>query len=138
MPEVLQGKTAGQGLSSTGPEAPERHSDTEEVTGSNPVRPTPFFEILSGAVSQDGSQAPEVLSNKRWSRRWHSDLSTRRPGGSGQLGALSRGRRRVQQPSRQPDVLHGQYSMHTYAGRYALPITRLSDRSPCLPGVLMA
>lgn len=28
MPEVLQSKTAGQGLSSTGPEAPERHSDT--------------------------------------------------------------------------------------------------------------
>jgi hypothetical protein len=24
-------------------------SDTEEVTGSNPVRPTPFFEILSSA-----------------------------------------------------------------------------------------
>ena len=35
--------------------------DTEEVTGSNPVRPTTFFEILSSAESQDGSQAPAVL-----------------------------------------------------------------------------
>jgi hypothetical protein len=40
LPGVLPGKTAGQRLSSTGPEVPERHSDTEEVTGSNPVRPT--------------------------------------------------------------------------------------------------
>lgn len=30
-PEVLQSKTAGQGPSSTGAEAPERHSDMEEV-----------------------------------------------------------------------------------------------------------
>jgi hypothetical protein len=29
LPDVLPGKTAGQRLSSTGPEAPERHSDTE-------------------------------------------------------------------------------------------------------------
>ena len=40
LPEVLPGKSAGQELSSTSPEVPERHSDTEEVTGSNPVRPT--------------------------------------------------------------------------------------------------
>jgi len=69
MPGALQGKTAGQRLSSTGPGVPERHSDTEEVTGSNPVRPTPFFENLSSIESQDGSQAPAVLPNKRWSRR---------------------------------------------------------------------
>jgi hypothetical protein len=49
--------------------------DREEITGSKPVRPTPFFEILSSAESQDGSQAPAVLPNKRWSRRWHSGAS---------------------------------------------------------------
>jgi hypothetical protein len=42
--------------------------DTEEVTGSNPVRPTPFFENLSSAGIPNGSQAPAVLSNKRWSQ----------------------------------------------------------------------
>src|ERR1700730_17202101 len=47
MPEVLQSKTAGQGLSSTGPEVPERHPDTEEVTGSNPVRPTRHYLLLA-------------------------------------------------------------------------------------------
>jgi hypothetical protein len=40
LPEVLLGKTAGQGSGSPGLEVPERHSDTEEVTGSKPVRPT--------------------------------------------------------------------------------------------------
>jgi hypothetical protein len=30
---------------------------------------------LSSAESQDGSQAPAVLPNKRWSRRWHSGAS---------------------------------------------------------------
>ena len=39
--------------------------DTEEVTGSKPVRPTPFFEIPSSVESLDGSQAPPVLPNKR-------------------------------------------------------------------------
>ena len=68
MPEVLQGMTAGQSLSSIWPEVPERHSDAEEVTGSNPVRPTPFFENLSSAGIPNGSQAPAVLSNKRWSQ----------------------------------------------------------------------
>ena len=43
-------------------EAPERHSDTEEVTGSNPVRPTPFFEIVSSGSSSNGSQPPGDLS----------------------------------------------------------------------------
>jgi hypothetical protein len=33
MPEVLQSKTAGQGLSSTGAEAPERYSDTVALSG---------------------------------------------------------------------------------------------------------
>jgi hypothetical protein len=69
--------------------------DTEEVTGSNPVRPTRFFEILSSAESQDGSQAPAVLPNKRWSRRGHSGLYTRCPSGFGQLEAHSRGFHRV-------------------------------------------
>ena len=44
---VLPGKTAGQGLGGTGPGVPERHSDTEEVTGSNPVRPTRHFLLLA-------------------------------------------------------------------------------------------
>ncbi len=47
MPGALQGKTAGQRLSSTGPGVPERHSETEEVTGSNPVRPTRHFLSLA-------------------------------------------------------------------------------------------
>jgi hypothetical protein len=55
MPQVLQSKTAGQRLSSTGLEVPERHSDTEEVTGSNPVRPT-IFECMSHRESQNESQ----------------------------------------------------------------------------------
>jgi len=70
MPEVLQSKTAGQSLSSIWPEVPERHPDTEEVTGSNPVRPTPFFENPSSAESLNGSQPAAVLSDKRWSRRF--------------------------------------------------------------------
>ena len=40
LPETLQGKLAGQSLGSTCAEVLERHNDTEEVTGSNPVRPT--------------------------------------------------------------------------------------------------
>ena len=42
--------------------------DTEEVTGSNPVRPTPFFEILSSDESPDESQRPGVLSLRCWSQ----------------------------------------------------------------------
>jgi len=38
--EDLSGKTAGQELGSTCAGVPEQHPDTEEVTGSNPVRPT--------------------------------------------------------------------------------------------------
>jgi hypothetical protein len=76
--------------------------DTEEITGSNPVRPTPFFENLASAGSRDGSHAPAVLPNKRWSQRRHSGLCISRPGGSGQLGALSHGRYRMRQPSRHP------------------------------------
>ena len=41
--------------------------DTEEVTGSNPVRPTPFFENLSSDGSLDGSQRPAVLALRCWS-----------------------------------------------------------------------
>src|SRR3984893_15942541 len=95
-------------MSSPGLKVPERHSDTEEATGSNPVRPTRFLEILSSAESRDGSQAPAVLRNKRWSRRWHSGLCTRRPGGFGQLEAHSRGCHRVRQPCSIPDVTYGQ------------------------------
>jgi hypothetical protein len=42
--------------------------DTEEVTGSNPVRPTPFFENPSSTESLQGSQPAAVLSYKRWSQ----------------------------------------------------------------------
>ncbi len=35
--------------------------DTEEVTGSNPVRPTPFFEILYSSESLNESQPPATL-----------------------------------------------------------------------------
>jgi len=45
--------------------------DTEEVTGSNPVRPTRLFETLSSAGTPNGSQAPAGLSYKCWSWRWH-------------------------------------------------------------------
>ena len=41
--------------------------DTEEVTGSNPVRPTPFTEILSSAGSPTGSQAAAVSPHRCWS-----------------------------------------------------------------------
>ena len=69
MPEVLQSKTAGQSLSSIWPEVPERHSDTEEVTGSNPVRPTIFvclFGLLSDyavSVSPLGTLTLSVISS---------------------------------------------------------------------------
>jgi hypothetical protein len=46
-----------------------RHSDTEEVTGSNPVRPTTFFEILSSTESPNESQRPAALSRNRWPGR---------------------------------------------------------------------
>jgi len=55
--------------------------DTEEVTGSNPVRPTPFFENLSSVWNPDGSQAPAVSPNKRWSQPWHSGLCIGVPSG---------------------------------------------------------
>jgi hypothetical protein len=45
--------------------------DTEEVTGSNPVRPTPFFENLSSSESLKGSQPPAVLLLNRWSEHPH-------------------------------------------------------------------
>jgi hypothetical protein len=68
LPEALLGKTAGQGSGSPGPEVSERHSDTEEVTGSNPVRPT-IFECMSRRGSQDGSGEPGTegidLSDRR-------------------------------------------------------------------------
>ena len=61
MPEILQSKTAGQSLSSIWPEVPERHFDTEEVTGSNPVRPTRltwyFLFLVRGIVKTCGSAA---------------------------------------------------------------------------------
>ncbi len=41
------GKLAGQSLGSTCAEVLERHPDTEEVTGSNPVRPTRHFLFLA-------------------------------------------------------------------------------------------
>ncbi len=41
--------------------------DTEEVTGSNPVRPTTFFEIVSSGESRNESQPPAVLALRCWS-----------------------------------------------------------------------
>ena len=49
------------------PETVLEFPDTEEVTGSNPVRPTPFFENLSSAKRAKGSQPPAVLLLNRWS-----------------------------------------------------------------------
>ena len=46
-PEALPDKIAGQRLGNISPKVPERHSDTEEVTGSNPVRPTRHFLFLA-------------------------------------------------------------------------------------------
>ena len=60
-------------LSPTVTDTPE-FPDTEEVTGSNPVRPTPFFENLSSGESHNESQRPAVLSLNSWSER-----STLRP-----------------------------------------------------------
>ena len=45
--------------------------DTEEVTSSNLVRPTPFFENLSSSESLKGSQPPAVLLLNRWSEHPH-------------------------------------------------------------------
>jgi hypothetical protein len=59
--DVGQDLLAGEGLpvrlSPTVTDTPE-FPDTEEVTGSNPVRPTPFFENLSSSESLKGSQPP--------------------------------------------------------------------------------
>jgi nitrite reductase/ring-hydroxylating ferredoxin subunit len=63
---------------------------TEEVTGSNPVRPTPFFENPSSAKSPNGSQPPAVLALRCWSEHvvlrskygdsqaWHAQRKTYR------------------------------------------------------------
>ena len=53
LPVVLPGIVAGQGLSSMCLEVLERHSDTEEVTGSNPVRPTVFRARVRRKVTTD-------------------------------------------------------------------------------------
>ena len=45
--------------------------DTEEVTSSNLVRPTAFFENLSSSESLKGSQPPAVLLLNRWSEHPH-------------------------------------------------------------------
>jgi hypothetical protein len=49
------------------PKTARNFPDTEEVTGSNPVRPTPFFEFLSSDESLDESQRAGVLSLRCWS-----------------------------------------------------------------------
>ena len=82
--------------------------DTEEVTGSNPVRPTPFFEILSSARNPNGSQAPAVLPNKCWSRHWYLGLCPRRTRWFWSAQALSRRCRRGRQPPGIMDVTHCQ------------------------------
>jgi hypothetical protein len=63
-PAALVASRRGSGAVSS---AGERFPDTEEVTGSNPVRPTPFFENLSCGGSLDGSQRPAVLVLRCWS-----------------------------------------------------------------------
>jgi hypothetical protein len=45
--------------------------DTEEVTSSNLLRPTPFFENPSSAKRARGSQPPAVLLLNRWSEHPH-------------------------------------------------------------------
>ena len=72
--------------------AGERFPDTEEVTGSNPVRPTPFFENLSNGESHDESQRPAGSSLNSWSERSMSRATHRFPG---RFGALSRRSRRA-------------------------------------------
>jgi hypothetical protein len=64
--------------------------DTEEVTGSNPVRPTPFFENPSSAGSQKGSEAPAGLLHRCWSE--HHTLQPEL-GDCLRLGVLSGDRR---------------------------------------------
>jgi hypothetical protein len=63
---LLAGQRLPVRLSPTVTDAPE-FPDTEEVTSSNLVRPTQFFENLSGANSADGSQPPAVLALRCWS-----------------------------------------------------------------------
>ena len=52
--------------------------DTEEVTSSNLVRPTQFFENLSSIYSLNGSQTPAVLVQQRRSRHWRFSLAAGR------------------------------------------------------------
>jgi hypothetical protein len=101
LPEVLMGKTAGQGSGSPGLKVPERHCDTGEVTGSNPVRPTIFFEILYSSESQNESQPPAVLSLNSWSERstLRSTQETSR-----RFGALSGGFHRARRSASSADM----------------------------------
>src|ERR1700726_2443285 len=55
--------------------------DTEEVTGSNPVRPTRFFENPSSGERHNESQRPAVLSLNSWSGRSTLRPTPRFPGG---------------------------------------------------------
>jgi hypothetical protein len=72
------------------------------------------------------------MPNKRWSQRRHPGLCISRPGGSGQLGVLSRRRHRVRDHPGILDITHGQCSMTPNAARRgSLTITRLPERSPC-------
>jgi len=57
--------------------------DTEEVTGSNPVRPSPFFEIPSSAKRPNESQPPAVLRFNHWSELPWQSLGRRSLSGRG-------------------------------------------------------
>ena len=46
LPEIMPGKSAGQGLSDTNQEGLERHSDTEEVTESTRIQDARLTHVL--------------------------------------------------------------------------------------------
>ena len=75
---------------------------TEEVTGSNPVRPTTFFENPSSAGSPNGSQPPAVSpSNRRLTRAFTVRVCAREPpGDSGLIPARSGAHHRLRRTAR--------------------------------------
>jgi N-acyl homoserine lactone hydrolase len=86
VPALVASRRGTRAVSSAG----ERFPDTEEVTSSNLVRPTSFFENLSSAGSQKGSQAPAGLPHRCWSE--HHTLQPEL-GDCLRLGVLSGDRR---------------------------------------------
>jgi hypothetical protein len=62
-PALVASRRGSRAVSSAG----ERFPDTEEVTSSNLVRPTTFFEIVSSGESRSESQPPAALPCCCWS-----------------------------------------------------------------------